>query len=93
VTAVFIAVATPLMQVPWTFGLAINLIAFLNSGLIGVVFGFFPARRTVSLNPIDALGHEQAAPGEKTPASCSGGEVRLLLEVSLQLVRKTAVSP
>ena len=53
-----IAVATPLMQVPWTFDLQINLIAFLISGVIGVVFGYFPARRAASLNPIDALRHE-----------------------------------
>jgi len=53
-----IAVATPLMQVPWTFDIQINLIAFLISALIGVVFGYFPARRAASLNPIDALRHE-----------------------------------
>jgi putative ABC transport system permease protein len=53
-----IAVATPLMQVPWTFDAQINLIAFLISALIGVVFGYFPARRAASLNPIDALRHE-----------------------------------
>ncbi|MFA7604568.1 MAG: ABC transporter permease, partial [Novosphingobium sp.] len=53
-----IAVATPLMQVPWTFDLQINLAAFAISALIGVVFGYFPARRAASLNPIDALRHE-----------------------------------
>lgn len=49
---------TPLMQVPWTFDPAINLIAFAISALIGVVFGYFPARRAAALNPIDALRHE-----------------------------------
>lgn len=33
-------------------------IAFLFSTLIGIAFGFFPARRAAHLNPIDALRHE-----------------------------------
>ncbi|HEX7852775.1 MAG TPA: ABC transporter permease [Sphingobium sp.] len=53
-----IGVATPLMGVPWMFDSEINLIAFAISAVIGVVFGYFPARRAASLNPIDALRHE-----------------------------------
>jgi putative ABC transport system permease protein len=53
-----IAAVTPLMQVPWTFDLQINLVAFAISAVIGVVFGYFPARRAAALNPIDALRHE-----------------------------------
>ena len=49
---------TPLMQVPFVFDLRINIIAFAISAVIGVVFGYFPARRAASLNPIDALRHE-----------------------------------
>ncbi|MGK6321817.1 ABC transporter permease [Sphingomonas sp. DT-51] len=53
-----IAGLTPLLQVPWTFDLRINLVAFAISAVIGVVFGYFPARRAAALNPIDALRHE-----------------------------------
>jgi putative ABC transport system permease protein len=53
-----IAGITPLIGVPWTFDLRINIIAFAISAVIGVVFGYFPARRAAALNPIDALRHE-----------------------------------
>ena len=48
----------PLMKVPFLFNPQINLLAFGISALIGVVFGYFPARRAAALNPIDALRHE-----------------------------------
>ena len=48
----------PVMKVPFLFDPKINLIAFGFSALIGVVFGYFPARRAAALNPIDALRHE-----------------------------------
>ena len=35
-----------------------NLMAFGVSAMIGIVFGYTPARRAASLNPIDALRHE-----------------------------------
>ena len=49
---------TSLMGMPFLFDPWVNLMAFLFSAAIGVVFGYAPARRAARLNPIDALRHE-----------------------------------
>ena len=47
-----------IMQVPYLFNPTINLLSFVFSAGIGVVFGYFPARRAAQLDPIEALRHE-----------------------------------
>jgi putative ABC transport system permease protein len=51
-------VLAQVMQIPYRFDPAVNLLSFAFSAVIGVVFGYFPARRAARLDPIDALRHE-----------------------------------
>ena len=51
-------VLASVMSVPYVFDPTINLLSFVFSAGIGVLFGYFPARRAARLDPIEALRHE-----------------------------------
>ncbi|MGB7373880.1 ABC transporter permease [Pontixanthobacter sp.] len=46
------------IDVPFIFDPAINILSFVFSAAMGIIFGYYPAKRASKLDPIDALRHE-----------------------------------
>jgi putative ABC transport system permease protein len=49
---------TNMLNVPFVMDFNVVMLAFLFSAMVGVIFGYFPARKAARLDPIDALRHE-----------------------------------
>ena len=59
VTGLGLALAgTRIMAIPFTPDPQIVVLAFVFSAVVGVIFGYFPARRAARMDPIEALRHQ-----------------------------------
>ena len=46
------------IDLPFIFDPSVNLLSFVFSAVMGIIFGYYPAHRASKLDPIDALRHE-----------------------------------
>lgn len=54
----FSILLTSAVELPFVFDPTINILSFVFSALMGIIFGYYPAHRASNLDPIDALRHE-----------------------------------